>query len=398
MKRIFVIFKKELTDTLRDRRTIMMMIVFPIILIYLVMNLTINLSMSQKRKAEEKVLTVGLINAGKADAFREKLVKSKNIIIKEDIDPAKINELIQAKTLDFAIVFEESFDRKVREKGSGDVQLYYKASRENDIAKKRIDAVFTEYKDELMNDRLATLKLDRTFIEPLKINTSDLSTQKEKIGESIGGLLPYFFILFCFLGAMYPAIDLAAGEKERSTIETLLTSPAGRLQIVIGKFLVVTLAGIISALVAIMTLYMSLKNVKEIPSEAFDALFRIIEYKSIGLLFSLLIPLCVFFAGLLLSASIYARSFKEAQSIVAPLNVLVIIPVMIGLFPGIKLNAVTALIPVLNVSLATKEIISGTIQTGLLLEVYLSLFILAAGSLIFCAQWFKREDVIFRGI
>jgi sodium transport system permease protein len=393
-----VIFLKELKDTLRDRRTIMMMIAFPIILIYVVMNLTINLSMSQKRKAEEKSLTVGLINAGKAGGFREKLVNSKNMVIKEDIATANVNNLILDKTLDFAIVFEESFDLKIKEKGSGDVQLYYKASRENDIAKKRIDDVFNEYKEQLLNDRLALMKLDPTFIEPVKISTNDLSTQKEKIGESIGGLLPYFFILFCFLGSMYPAIDLAAGEKERSTIETLLVSPAGRLQIVSGKFLVVTLAGITSALVAIATLYMSLKGIKDVPSEAFDVLFRIIEYKSIGLLFSLLIPLCVFFAALLLSASIYAKSYKEAQSIVAPLNVLVIVPVMIGLFPGIKLNAGTALVPVLNVSLATKEIISGTIQTGLLMEVYLSLFVLAGASLIFCAQWFKREDVIFRGI
>lgn len=398
MKRILVIFKKELKDTLRDRRTVMMMVVFPLVLIYLVMSLTFSLSRSQTRKAEEKVITVGLITTGNAGVFREKLAKSKNVVIKEDIAVAKISELIQAKTLDFAVVFEEGFDRKVQEKGSGDVQLYYKASNENSIAKKRIDAVFTEYKEELLNARLAELKLDRAFVEPVKVNINDLSTAKEKIGESIGGLLPYFFILFCFLGAMYPAIDLAAGEKERATIETLLTSPASRLQIVIGKFMVVTLAGIFSALVAILALYMSLRGAKEIPPEMFDALFRIIEYRSIGMLLSLLVPLCVFFAALLLSVSIYARSFKEAQSMVTPLNILVIVPVLIGLFPGIKLTAVTALIPVLNVSLATKEIISGTIQTGLLVEVYVSLFVLAAAGLYFCAQWFKREEVIFRGI
>jgi len=398
MKRILVIFKKELKDTLRDRRTVMMMVVFPLVLIYLVMSLTFSLSRSQTRKAEEKVITVGLITTGNAGVFREKLAKSKNVVIKEDIAVAKISELIQAKTLDFAVVFEEGFDRKVQEKGSGDVQLYYKASNENSIAKKRIDAVFTEYKEELLNARLAELKLDRAFVEPVKVNINDLSTAKEKIGESIGGLLPYFFILFCFLGAMYPAIDLAAGEKERATIETLLTSPASRLQIVIGKFMVVTLAGIFSAMVAILALYMSLRGAKEIPPEMFDALFRIIEYRSIGMLLSLLVPLCVFFAALLLSVSIYARSFKEAQSMVTPLNILVIVPVLIGLFPGIKLTAVTALIPVLNVSLATKEIISGTIQTGLLVEVYVSLFVLAAAGLYFCAQWFKREEVIFRGI
>ena len=83
---------------------------------------------------------------------------------------------------------------------------------------------------------------------------------------------------------------------------------------------------------------------------------------------------------------------------ISPLMIVVILPVMIGLFPGIELDPVTALIPVLNVSLATKEIIAGTIMTGLLLEVYASLFVLAGLSLFGCARWFEREETIFRGV
>lgn len=407
MKKIFVIFKKELKDTLRDRRSLMLMMVFPILIIFVVMNLTISLSRSQERKAGEKVLTVGLVKKGDVDTFRSILAKQKNISIKENLEPdsSKISELIQKKELDFAVVFEDDFDRIVLERKSGAVDLYYKGSSENNIAAKRIREALKEYKSDLLdmriktlNDEYPALELDRTFVDPLNVNDKDLSTMKEKLGETVGGFLPYIFVLFCFLGAMYPAIDLAAGEKERATIETLLTSPASRLQIVMGKFLTVTLAGLISAGIAVLALYFTLRQSKEIPKQVFDAIMRIIEFKSIGLLFSLLIPLCVFFAAVLLSLSIYARSFKEAQSIITPANFLVIIPVMIGLFPGIKLNAVTALIPVLNVSLATKEIVAGTIQTGLLLEVYFILFALAGASLYFCTQWFKREDVIFRGI
>ena len=219
---------------------------------------------------------------------------------------------------------------------------------------------------------------------------------KEKFGEKIGGFLPYIFVIFCFIGAMYPAIDLGAGEKERGTLETLLVSPAKRLQIVYGKFGVIFLAGILTAAISIFSLFLALKTSQEIPEEILTVLLRIVDYKSILLVFTLLIPLCVFFAALLLSISIFAHSFKEAQSIMTPFNFLVIFPVFIGLFPGVKLDAVTALIPVLNVSLATKEIISGTIKAGLLAEVYMSLLILAGLSLYFCAKWFQREDIIFR--
>jgi sodium transport system permease protein len=398
MKKIAVIFKKEFKDILRDRRTIMMMVVIPIFLIYIFINLSITLSRSQTRKAEEKSLKVALLKKENVETFRTILEKQKNIIIKENPDASQINDLIQEEKLDFAVVFEADFDQKVKERKSGTVDLYFKASSENNIAKRRIINSLKQYKQELLSVRLEALSLDQSFVEPIKINEKDLSTQKERVGESIGGLLPYFFIIFCFLGAMYPAIDLGAGEKERATIETLLTSPASRMQIVLGKFFVITCTGIISALISILALYLAIQQAKGLPEGALQGILRIVEFKSIGLLFSLLVPVCVFFAAALLSISIFARSFKEAQSIMTPMNILVIIPVFIGLFPGIKLDTTTALIPVLNVSLATKEIISGTIKTGLLVEVYVSLFILAALSLGFCAQWFKREEVIFRGI
>jgi sodium transport system permease protein len=382
-----------------------MMVVLPILLIFVFMNLSITLSRSQIRKAEEKSLNVVLIKKENVEIFRAILEKQKNITIKETIDVDKINDLIQVEEFDFAIIFDEEFDRKVTARTSGYVDLLFKGSRENRIAKRRIRSALKEYEEKLLslrlqdlNDRYEDLELDRSFVKPLKVNEKDLATQKEKIGESLGGILPYFFIIFCFLGAMYPAIDLGAGEKERATIETLLTSPASRMQIVLGKFFVITCTGLISALISILALYLAMKLAKGIPEAVLDGILRIVEFKSIGLLFSLLGPVCVFFAAVLLSISIFARSFKEAQSIMTPMNILVIIPVFIGLFPGIKLNTTTALIPVLNVSLATKEIISGTIKTGLLLEVYVSLFVLAALSLVFCAQWFKREEVIFRGI
>jgi len=400
MKKIAVIIKKEFIDIIRDRRSLMMMVVMPIFLIYLVMNISVTLSRSQTKKAEEKTLKVGLITAGNAQEFRAKLLERQDMKIDESIAAENIDTLIKEKELDFAIVFETNFDQKAQNQknGSGEIKIYYKSSSENRIAKKRIDKMIKQYKEKLLTARLTEMNLDHSFIEPLIKREIDLATSKEKLGEAIGGFLPYIFVIFCFMGAMYPAIDLAAGEKERATLETLLTSPANRIQIVFGKFVVVTLTGIITAAISILALYMSIKGIKEIPKNIMESLVRIIEPQSIALLASLLIPLCAFFAAVLLSLSIFARSYKEAQSIIMPFYFLIIIPVMIGLFPGIYLNIFTAFIPVLNVSLATKEIISGTIKIALLLEVYFSLFILAALSLIFCSWWFKREDVIFRGI
>jgi sodium transport system permease protein len=123
----------------------------------------------------------------------------------------------------------------------------------------------------------------------------------------------------------------------------------------------------------------------------------ILDAQTIFLILTLLLPLTVFFAAFLLSLSVFAKSYKEAQSLISPLTIVVILPVLVGMMPGTELTTVTALIPVLNVSLASREIIAGTIKPLLLAEVYVTLFALAALSLWGCARWFEREETIFRG-
>jgi sodium transport system permease protein len=396
VKKAFIIFKKELIDTLRDKRTILVMIVIPLLLFPILINIATKITVKQRQKAEEKILNVALILNKNAESFKSLLKDNKKINLKKNVKEHEITNKIRNGNLDFAIIFNKDFDFKVNARESGIVRLYYKSSEEVSIQKSRIVNLLKEFEDNLIFIRFKELKINRNIVKAVEIDEHDIASMKEKFGEKIGGFLPYIFVIFCFIGAMYPAIDLGAGEKERGTIETLLASPAKRLQIVYGKFGVIFLAGIITAAISVFSLFLALKTSQEIPEEILTVLLRIVDYKSVLLVFTLLIPLCVFFAALLLSISIFAHSFKEAQSIMTPFNFLVIFPVFIGLFPGVKLDAVTALIPVLNVSLATKEIISGTIKAGLLAEVYLSLFILAGLSLYFCAKWFQREDIIFR--
>jgi len=195
---------------------------------------------------------------------------------------------------------------------------------------------------------------------------------------------------------MYPAIDLGAGEKERGTMETLLTAPVNRFHILLGKFGVVVLSGLVSAAVSIFGLFVAIKQTNEIPQQFMDIIVKMLGWDTILLVLSLLLPLTIFFAGVLLSVSLTARSFKEAQSMISPLNIAVIVPAAIGLVPGIKMSAATAMIPILNVSLATKEIIAGTMQTSHLVIVYASLTALALLSLYGSVWWFKRESTIFR--
>jgi len=397
MKNILTIFLKEMKDIFRDRRTLILMIIIPLVLFPLIINISSKFMIKLETTAATRVLRVGIILNGNSDRLRQLLREREDMHLEDINDEASLPNRISRGNFDFCFVLDRDFDKKVASLEQGKIRLYFKSSTKNDISKRRINSILDDYQKILLEERFEKLGLDTGVTETLDIDENDIVTVKEKFGEKIGGFIPYLFVIFCFVGAMYPAIDLGAGEKERGTIETLLVSPATRFQIVIGKFIVVTLSGIISALLTFVGLYASIKMNSDVPSKIVDLIMKVIDIHSVLFIFSLIIPISVFFAGVLLSFSFFANSFKEAQSIMTPLNFLVIIPAFIGTLPGMKLTVLTSLIPILNVSLASKDIISGTIDNGLLAMVYISMFLLAALSLFVCIKWFSRESVIFRG-
>ena len=397
MRTVFVIFRKELTDTLRDRRTLISMIVIPLLLFPLLIGISSRIMMSQIEKAKGKVLRIGLQTSGNAERFRELLLRDAKVRVTTGLSEDSARALITSDSLDAYIVFDRDFDRQVMNLAAGKVTLYFKSAEVRGIEKDRVVKLLNEFERELRTERFARLRIDESVVTTMEIKETNLASAQEKIAEVIGGFLPYIFIIFCFLGSMYPAIDLGAGEKERGTLETLLSSPADRFEILLGKFGVIVLAGILTAMIAMVGLYLGIAQTKEIPAELLKTILGMLQWRTIFLLLSLLLPLTVFFAAALLSLSIFAKSYKEAQSIISPLMIVIIVPVFVGLMPGMNLTTTTALVPILNVSLATKAIIAGKETFLLLAETYLSLIFIAAAGLYVCAKVFGRESTVFRG-
>lgn len=396
MKTILTVFRKELGDTLRDRRTLVAMVFVPLILFPVMISISSSMMISQARKAQQKVLKIGVVTNGGAKGFVDMLSARSDVELVEGLTAKDGSALVRSDSLDALIVFDAGFDEAVAAQRAGAVSLFYKSTEGSAIGKRRVRELLEGYEDTLRRSRFEALSLDVSIVEAIDVTEQNLASAKEQLAGEIGGFLPYLIIIFCFTGSMYPAIDLAAGEKERGTLETLLTSPAGRLEILLGKFGVVVLTGIASALVSILGMYIGIRRSPEIPPEVLNAILGMLETRSILLLLSLLLPLTIFFASLLLSLSFFAKSFKEAQSTITPLMIFIILPAFIGLMPGMSLDAKTALVPILNVSLATRAIIAGTIEPALLAEVYASLVFLAALGMWICTRVFNREDVIFR--
>ena len=396
MSIIVSIFKKELIDVLRDRRTLMFMVVIPILITPLLIIGSIKFQEYQNKKSEEKILKIAYINESEDSLTKQLLSDQKGVKIIEGVPIDSIESYIKSDSLQGALHLGVGFLKKIKTNSSGEVKIYYKSSDLMSKSKKRIQAALDNYKEKIIAERLTQLNVDGQILEPINITNIDMATAKETLGKAVGGFIPYVLVMFIFLGAMYPAIDLGAGEKERGSLETLLSSPATKFEITMGKLLVVSLTGIVSGLVSVLGISSSLFFIDKIPVQIQETILELINPFMIFSIIILMIPIAIFFASMLLSISFYARSFKEAQSLMGPLNMVIIVPLFLSLGPGMEMDHATALMPLINVGLLTKEILAGSVELIYFIETLFSLLFCAAIGIWFSVFWFKKENTIFR--
>ena len=396
MNIIISIFIKELIDVLRDRRTLMFMVVIPVIITPLLIIGSIKFQEYQNKKSEDKLLKIALINETDDFTIKGLLSEQKGVKIIEDISLDSLESGIKTDSIQGGMYIEKDFLNNISSNRTGQINIYYKSSDLMSKSKKRMKDALANYKKIVVSDRLNNFNIDEKLLEPLNIVDVDMSTAKETIGKAVGGFIPYILVMFIFLGAMYPAIDLGAGEKERGSLETLLSSPATKFEITMGKLLVVSLTGLISGIVSVLGISSSLFFIDNIPEQIQSTIMELISPFMILSVIILMIPIAIFFASMLLSISFYARSFKEAQSLMAPLNMVIIVPLFLSLGPGMEIDHATALMPLINVGLLTKEILAGSVEPIYFIETLSSLLFFAAVGIRFSVYWFDKENTIFR--
>ena len=396
MNIIISIFIKELIDVLRDRRTLMFMVVIPVLITPLLVVGSIKFQEYQNKKSEEKLLKIAFINETNDLIIKGLLSEQKGVEIIEDISLDSLESGIKTDSIQGGMYIEKEFLSKISSNNTGVINIYYKSSDLMSRSKKRMKDALENYKKTVVAERLTNFNIDEKLLEPLDIVDVDMSTAKETIGKAVGGFIPYILVMFIFLGAMYPAIDLGAGEKERGSLETLLSSPATKFEITMGKLLVVSLTGLVSGLVSVLGISSSLFFIDNIPEQIQSTIMELISPFMILSVIILMIPIAIFFASMLLSISFYARSFKEAQSLMAPLNMVIIVPLFLSLGPGMEIDHATALMPLINVGLLTKEILAGSVEPIYFIETLSSLLFFAAVGIRFSVYWFDKENTIFR--
>ena len=399
LRNIGIVYRKEMTDSLRDRRTLISMIVVPILLMPL-MTIGISVvSIRTMREAQKEIPRVMILGGEDSPLLVESLKKVSTLeFVPEREDYASE---ISNKQLRAAVRIPPGFDAAIAKGEPSRIAILdYEGELKSEFAARRLESFFQEFRQTTIENRLAARNLPSNFIRPFEVEKQNVAPP-EKVGAAIfGGLIPYMVILLCMTGAMYPAMDLTAGEKERGTMETILTSPVSRTHLVLGKFLTVLTASISTAALSVLSMGLSFRYSKnllgDVPPELGAQLHLHLAPSAVAAVFAMVLPVAVLFSAALLAIALFAKSYKEAQSYISPLMIVVILPAVASLFPGVELNTRLALIPILNTSLVSKEIVSGTYHWNYIALIFASSCVYAAVALFTAVKLFQREDVLFR--
>jgi sodium transport system permease protein len=395
-KKVKTIYFKEMLDTLRDRRTLISMILIPIILFPALMFGMSAVMVMMIKKTEAEITKIVIIGKEFAPDFVSLIDTAKAFEIVEEND---FESALKEKRISAAIEFPADFEKKIREEDSTEAIIYYDAAElKSDMTSDKLRDRLKDYQDSVVQARLKQRQIDKSLLHPIKISKKNLAPKEKMGGFMLAMFLPYMIIILAMTGAMYPAIDLTAGEKERGTLETILVTPVSRLDIATGKFLTVLTASLITIILATtsmsLTASFGFAKIGQFASEQ-QTQFSISPL-SIILLLVLMFPIACLFSSALLSIALMAKSYKEAQSYITPLMFVVIFPAMISFLPGFELNWRLAFIPIVNVSLAAKEILMGTYKWGFIVLIFISTFIYAGFSIFVTKRLFEKEEVLFR--
>ena len=384
------VYAKEMLDMSRDRRALISMIIVPLVAmpgIFAVMHyFTENLG----KKAQVESTRIGASAKVNQPAIREALksagfelvpvsnprtaVESKSVAAAMDEDRGPANE-------DRIVIFED----RTREASS--------------MAAEKITSTLERLKLDQVKGSLRGLGVSERVLNPFSVTSSNVAPEKKMAGFILGGVLGYAVLLLMFTGGMYPAIDMTAGEKERHTLEPLLASPASREEIILGKILTTTTASFLTALLTIGSLLVSMQSLglgqggpemENLVSRAAP------DAGTVFLVLLTLLPTALFAASVMTAIALFARGFKEAQSMLTPVVMAVVIPAVVSLLPGLELNVGLALIPIFNVSQLIKEIILGEYSRLSFLTAFLSNVVYASLAFWVSVRIFKSESVLFR--
>ena len=422
--RLWRLCQKELRESLRDRRTLFTLVLMPI-LVYPLLSMALQrlvIGANSKTK-EETEYVLGVEDEETGDKIRHMLIEAQKTIERGFSSPIKVTrtndpmekdttksptnssdeiptykiEMADRATLDQALrdghldllIANLNIETTTLERGIFPAYIIQAEFRQNELRSETALSGFRRA-TQLINDYQAAVfrkQIDQKIPVAMTVNATGIF-EKADLTSSIAGVIPLVLILMTITGAVYPAIDLTAGERERGTMEALIATPAPRFALLLSKYVAVVTVAVLTALANLFATWMTL---------SFGGLGQALFGKSGFSLLMLLqiLPLLVifacFFSAILLALCSFARSFKEAQAYLIPVMLLSLGPGLVTLMPNVQFTTLLGIVPLLNILMLSRDIMTGQSSLVPAFAAVFSTIIYACATLVVASRLFGAE-------
>jgi sodium transport system permease protein len=386
------IFRKEIRDVLRDRRTLMVMLVLPILLYPIMIIVLSQVMLVQVKKLEEKTARVVVQGLTYSPILAVELHTIPVLDVVQDSNPPAA---LARGDIQMIISIPPGFDDSLQAGTTVGLKLYYdNADDHSNTIHRRIVGLIDSLGSRLAQERLRNRGMDPAIIHPIDMENINVATPSKMGAYAFGGMLALMLTMIALMGAFYPAIDLTAGEKERGTLETLLVSPASRMDIVMGKFFTVITISILTAFTNLLAMGVSIGYLAHTMMQGVNLQFSV-SPGTLVLIFLLLLPVAILYSSVSMAIASFTRSFKESQNLLTPLQMIAVMMSLVAIIPGIEMTPAIAVIPIANVVLLIKEILLGEARLPMILLVFASIGVAAVIGVRWAVSRFQREDILF---
>jgi sodium transport system permease protein len=397
LRTVQLVATKELRESLRDRRTLFVALLLPVLLYPLMMLAVAPLVNLQKQRLKEDAQPIAMTGRG-ADSVKRLVLDAAEggaglaVVPSEDPDAD-----LRAGRIALWLDVPEDADSALVAERTAHVTVHTDGSDDRSITAARKFALAREQAVERELTRRAKVHgMPAEWREPIKATIDDIAPPERRAAYLFGKLLAFILVVLTLSSSFYPAVDSVAGEKERGTMETLLVAPCGRTELVVGKFVAVLTVTLAAAALNLASMALTLGPLGGVIAPDLGAGLRMTPTVLVGVV-ALLIPLSALFSAVSLALSTLARSVKEGNHYLTPIFLVVMPLAMVVMIPNVPLTHLLAPVPVTNAVLFFRDLLLGKVDAGTTAVVLISTFAYAAAALWACVALFLREETLFRG-
>jgi sodium transport system permease protein len=387
------VFRKELREMLRDRRSLAVMFGIPLVLYPLVAIGVAMLGSQKKQEYTSQTAKVVVLNAESVPYLIQLMNGQYTGLTAVKLDPG-IDPEQALRQGDVAAIIDAPPDAQRRSVAGEDLELSMKVDRSRTataFAERKLDKMLADYKKYVVEQRLALRDVPASVLEPPKTKTVDVSSGSQRFGKILSQMLPLLLLMTGMLGALFPALNATTTERELGTLETLLVTPAGRTELLVAKGALVLICGLLTAGLNMVSMALVVKRATSM-LDASAADFSV-SPGALGLSYLAAVPTLILFATLVLIVGLVARNFREANAYATPVMLLPLASMAVGIIEP-KVSPAVLMTPVANTTVIIREVLTGRVAAWAFFAAFASSAVYAGLMLAAAARLFSNEQLV----